>query len=109
MVSQGSGGSSGPSFLSATERSVGPSRLLRVLRSTLPEVLSREAGLPSLAPGMYFRVKLIGFFEGIDSERGYRVAGGVVFATVLQIGLDERTPDHVIIGLSFGRDQRYCR
>jgi transposase len=34
------------------------------------EVLSREAGPPSLAQGMYFRVMLIGFFEGIESERG---------------------------------------
>jgi hypothetical protein len=29
-----------------------------------------KLGRPSLAPGMYFRVMLIGFFEGIDSERG---------------------------------------
>src|ERR1700738_5167377 len=35
-----------------------------------------KRGRPSLAPGMYFRLMLIGFFEGIDSERGiaWRVA-----------------------------------
>ena len=27
-------------------------------------------GRPSLAPGIYFRALLIGYFEGIDSERG---------------------------------------
>jgi transposase len=27
-------------------------------------------GRPSLAPGLYFRTMLIGFFEGLDSERG---------------------------------------
>lgn len=27
-------------------------------------------GRPSLPPGMYFRLLLIGYFEGIDSERG---------------------------------------
>ena len=27
-------------------------------------------GRPSLAPGMYFRLLLLGYFEGIDSERG---------------------------------------
>ena len=27
-------------------------------------------GRPSLAPGMYFRLLLIGYFEGLDSERG---------------------------------------
>ena len=31
---------------------------------------------PSLAPGMYFRVMLIGFFEGIESERGIAWGGG---------------------------------
>jgi transposase len=29
-----------------------------------------ELGRPSLAPGIYFRLMMIGFFEGIDSERG---------------------------------------
>ena len=35
-----------------------------------------KLGRPSLAPGLYFRLLLIGFFEGIDSERGicWRVA-----------------------------------
>src|SRR6476661_8298362 len=30
----------------------------------------QKLGRPSLVPGMYFRLLLIGFFEGIDSERG---------------------------------------
>ena len=56
-------------------------------------------GRPSLAPGMYFRVMLIGFFEGIESERGiaWRVADSLCLRQFLQIGLDERTPDHVTI------------
>ena len=29
-----------------------------------------KLGRPSLPPGMYFRIMMIGFFEGIDSERG---------------------------------------
>src|SRR5437667_11577111 len=29
-----------------------------------------KMGRPSLAPGRYFRLLLIGYFEGIDSERG---------------------------------------
>jgi hypothetical protein len=33
-------------------------------------------GRPGLAPGIYFRLLLIGYFEGIDSERGHRVARG---------------------------------
>jgi len=52
-----------------------------------------------LAPGMYFRLMMIGFFEGIDSERGiaWRVADSLTLRQFLGIGLDERTPDHVTI------------
>ena len=58
-----------------------------------------KLGRPSLAPGIYFRVMLIGFFEGIESERGiaWRVADSLGLREFLQIGLDERTPDHVTI------------
>jgi transposase len=42
---------------------------------------------------------LIGFFEGIESERAiaWRVADSLCLREFLQIGLDERTPDHVTI------------
>ena len=29
-----------------------------------------KLGRPSLPPGQYFRIMMIGFFEGLDSERG---------------------------------------
>ena len=58
-----------------------------------------KLGRPSLPPGMYFRLMLIGFFEGIDSERGiaWRVADSLSLRQFLRIGLDEQTPDHVTI------------
>ena len=58
-----------------------------------------KLGRPSLVPGMYFRLMLIGFFEGIDSERGiaWRVADSLCLRQFLEIGLDEPTPDHVTI------------
>ena len=58
-----------------------------------------KLGRPSLVPGMYFRLMLIGFFEGIDSERGigWRVADSLSLRQFLQVGLDEPTPDHVTI------------
>jgi transposase len=48
---------------------------------------------------MYFRSLLIGYFEGIDSERGiaWRLADSLALRQFLQIGLDERTPDHSTI------------
>src|SRR5664279_410081 len=56
-------------------------------------------GRPSLRPGIYFRALLIGYFEGIDSERGiaWRVADSLALRRFLGIGLDERTPDHSTI------------
>jgi transposase len=56
-------------------------------------------GRPSLTPGIYFRCLMIGYFEGIDSERGiaWRVADSLGLRQFLQIGLDEHTPDHSTI------------
>jgi transposase len=56
-------------------------------------------GRPSLAPGLYFRIMMIGFFEGLDSERGiaWRLADSLTLRRFLAIGLDESTPDHVTI------------
>src|SRR5262252_4207002 len=58
-----------------------------------------KLGRPSLAPGMYFRVMMVGFFEGLDSERGiaWRLADSLTLRQFLSIGLDESTPDHVTI------------
>ena len=58
-----------------------------------------KVGRPSLAPGVYFRLLLIGFFEGISSERGiaWRVADSFSLRRFLNYGLDEATPDHVTI------------
>jgi len=58
-----------------------------------------KLGRPSLAPGVYFRALLIGFFEGIGSERGiaWRVADSLSLRHFLKYGLNEATPDHVTI------------
>jgi transposase len=58
-----------------------------------------KLGRPSLAPGVYFRLLLIGFFEGIGSERGigWRVADSFSLRRFLNYGFDEATPDHVTI------------
>src|SRR5258708_36907218 len=53
-------------------------------------------GRPSLTPGIYFRILLLGYFEGIDSERGmaWRAAGSLGVRQFLGVGLDEPTPGH---------------
>ncbi len=58
-----------------------------------------KLGRPSLAPGLYFRIMMIGFVEGIDSERGiaWRLADPLTLREFLSIWLNEQTPDHVTI------------
>jgi transposase len=53
-------------------------------------------GRPGLAPGIYFRMLLVGFFEGIDSERGiaWRVADSLSLRDFLGFSVTEETPDH---------------
>ena len=63
------------------------------------EVLCGEVRRPSLTPGIYFRSLLIGYFEGIDSERGiaWRLADSLALRRFVGIGLDEYTPNHSTI------------
>src|SRR6202162_737187 len=57
---------------------------------------ARTMGRPGLAPGTYFRMLLVGFFEGIDSERGiaWRVADSLSLRDFLGFNVTEETPDH---------------
>jgi transposase len=58
-----------------------------------------KLGRPSLPPGTYFRLLLIGYFEGIDSERGiaWRTADSLALRGFLGLGLDEGPPEHSTI------------
>jgi transposase len=97
----------------ASERSEGPGhpfyeQLNRVLEEAKFDAFCEQEcrkfyhwklGRPSLAPGVYFRLLLIGFFEGIGSERGiaWRVADSLSLRQFLNYRLSEATPDHVTI------------
>lgn len=56
-------------------------------------------GRPSLAPGRYFRLMLVGYFEGLDSERGmsWRASDSLAIRGFLELGLSENAPDHSTI------------
>ena len=56
-------------------------------------------GRPGLPPGIYFRLLLIGYFEGIDAERGiaWRAADSLALRDFLGVGLDQAPPDHSTI------------
>jgi len=55
-----------------------------------------KRGRPSLPPGRYFRMHLVGYFEGIDSERGleWRCADSLSLREFLRLGTTEPVPDH---------------
>ena len=55
-----------------------------------------KLGRPSIPPGVYFRMILIGYFEGIASQRGiaWRCSDSRSLAEFLGIPIDKTTPDH---------------
>ena len=57
---------------------------------------AEKRGRPSVPPGMYFRLLLVGYFEGIDAERGiaWRANDSLALRRFLRVGLEEAPPDH---------------
>lgn len=57
---------------------------------------AEKMGRPSIPPVVYFKMLFIGYFEGIDSERGiaWRVADSLALRRFLGYSLTESTPDH---------------
>ena len=55
-----------------------------------------KRGQPSIPPGLYFRMLLVGYFEGIDSQRGiaWRCADSLSLREFLGVTLGKATPDH---------------
>jgi transposase len=58
-----------------------------------------KIGRPSLSPGKYFRLLLIGYFEGIDSERGiaWRCSDSLSLRSFVGYRLDELSTEHSTI------------
>jgi transposase len=58
-----------------------------------------KLGRPSLPPGRYFRLMLLGYFEGLGSERGmaWRAADSLAIRSFLGLEIDEGAPDHSTI------------
>ena len=53
-------------------------------------------GQPSIPPGVYFRMLMVGYFEGLSSQRGigWRVRDSLSVRAFVGVALTERTPDH---------------
>jgi transposase len=63
------------------------------------EFYAKVLGRPSLPPGQYFRLLLVGYFEGIDAERGiaWRAADSLAVRRFVRLALHEAAPDHTTI------------
>jgi transposase len=61
-----------------------------------------EVGHPGLPPGRYFRLLLIGYFEGLDAERAIacRAADSFALREFLGLVLPDAPPDHSTISLT---------
>jgi transposase len=58
--------------------------------------LYRDGGRPSIPPGVFFRMLFIGYFEGIDSQRGiaWRCSDSLSLRSFLGLKPTESSPDH---------------
>jgi transposase len=62
-------------------------------------------GRPSIVPGVYFRMLFVGYFEGIDSQRGiaWRCHDSLSLRSFLGVALHEDTPDHTTLSKTRNR------
>lgn len=67
-----------------------------------PYYVDSLRGQPSLAPGVYFRMLFVGYYEGIGSQRGiaWRCADSLSLRDFLGIAPDRRSPDHSTLSLT---------
>jgi transposase len=71
----------------------------RFVESKSRRFYATTMGRPGLAPGIYFRLLLVGYFEGIDSERGiaWRAGDSLSIGEFVGIRREEGAPDHTTI------------
>src|SRR3979411_1084502 len=64
-----------------------------------------KMGAPSVPPGRYFRMHMVGYFEGIASERGiaWRCSDSMSLREFLRLGSREEVPDHSRLSKTRGR------
>ena len=86
----------GHPFYAKLNRALGAAGFDRVAEQRCAKFYAEGVGRTSIAPGIYFRMLMIGYFEGIDSERGiaWRCADSLALREFLGFALTERTPDH---------------
>src|ERR1700716_3037110 len=84
--------SPGPPFYTRLNALLDAADFDRFVEAQCARFYAPVMGRPSLAPGRYFRLLLVGYFEGIDSERGLACRVGVSLAvhSFLRLPVDQK-------------------
>jgi len=95
----------GHPFYKRLNEVLGAAEFDRFVEDLCEPFYAKKQGRPSIPPGVYFRMLLIGFFEGIDSERGiaWRCADSLGLREFLGYDVTESTPDHSTLSVIRGR------
>jgi transposase len=86
-------------YYQAVNRILAEKKFDRYAENLCAKFYAKKMGRPGMAPGVYFRCLLLGYFEGIDSERGiaWRAADSLSLRDFLGIPASKATPDHSTI------------
>jgi len=88
--------SPGHPFYERLNRVLGEAGFDRFVEERCKPFYAAGQGRPSIPPGVYFRMLMVGYFEGIDSQRGiaWRCTDSLALREFLGAGLGDRVPDH---------------
>jgi len=88
--------SPGHPFYERLNRVLGAAGFDRFVEERCKPFYAAGHGRPSIPPGVYFRMLMVGYFEGIDSQRGiaWRCTDSLALREFLGVGLGDRVPDH---------------
>jgi transposase len=88
-----------PSFYQRLNQILDEKKFDDYVESICERFYAGEVGRPGLAPGIYFRLLMVGYFEGIDSERGiaWRASDSLSIRSFVRTAIDENLPDHSTI------------
>jgi transposase len=91
--------SMGHPFYQALDRQLRNRNFDRFVEDLCAKFYAPGIGRPSLPPGVYFRALLVGYFEGLGSERGiaWRVADSLSLRQFLGLPAGKDPPDHSTI------------
>lgn len=88
--------SQGHPFYRALNRLLDEARFDKQVEEMCAPFYADERGRPSIPPGVYFRMLFVGYFEGIDSQRGiaWRCNDSLSLREFIGIGATGRSPEH---------------